>query len=319
MEGTELTSSHGMSIGLGLPQVGRFADAAVLRSIAVQAEAAGFASLWTLDRLLTPLDAPELPGEHPGEAAVLDPMLALTLAAAVTDRIGLGTGVLIAPLHSPVVLARSAATLDRLSEGRFTLGLGLGRSIADLAAAGVPARGRQVRIEQMLEVMARVWRDDVVDIETSRELVVPSRIDLKPAHGPRPPLLLATSRPAGLERTARRADGWIATALPFDTVADRWSTILKIADRYGRDASSLRLVLRADVSLTERADRTTGRAPFTGAPVQIRADIERARDLGAHHVILDLQHTATSEQHLLDLALQLADGFLSPATYPQAA
>jgi probable F420-dependent oxidoreductase len=299
----------GMGIGLGLPQVDTFADPVALREVAAWAEREGFASLWTIDRLIAPLDEPGAP------ASVLDPFVALTLAAAVTDRIRLGS-VAVAPLYAPVVLGRAAASVDRVSGGRLTLGLGLGRSTADLAAAGAARGGRQVRIEQVLEVLARVWRDEVVDIETSRELVVPSRIGLKPVQQPRVPLLLTTSRPAGLERIARRADGWIATGLRFDAIAERWAGILRIAERYGRAPATLRLVVRADVRVC-RVGAT--RAPFTGSLSQISDDIERAREVGAHEVVLDLQQTASSTRELQDLALHLAAGSLTRATDRKAA
>lgn len=312
-----------MHIGLGLPQVGNFADAAVTRRVAVEAEDEGFDSLWTLDRVLAPV-APLTPypvGDGtlpPEQSKVFDPMLTLTLAAAVTDRVRLGTSVLIAPFYSPVMLARSAATLDHISGGRFTLGLGLGWSADEYAAIGVPQRGLQQRIEQMLEVMGRVWRDDIVEIETTRENVAPSVIDLKPLQGPRVPLILATYNPAGLERIARRADGWIPTGLPMAMVSDMWSTVLHTADGYGRDTSGMRLVLRANVKVTETLGNAD-RPDFIGSIAQIRGDIERARELGAHEILLDLQGTASSARHLMDLALTLAEGSLSPAVNPKAA
>jgi probable F420-dependent oxidoreductase len=300
-------NSTSMRIGLGLPQVGTFADPGCTRRVAVAAELGGFDSLWTVDRVLTPASAPA------EGAAVLDPLLSLTLAAAVTDRIALGTGVLIAPLYPAVLLARGAASLDRISGGRFTLGLGLGRSADEYAAVGLQYGGLQVRIEQMLEVLARVWRDEIVEIETTRETIVPSRIGPKPVRAPRMPLLLAGNQPASLERIARRADGWITTGLPFEDVAQRWQTVQQIAQRYGRETSALRLVVRADVQVTS-AVAATGRPAFTGSIAQVRGDIERTRDLGAHELVLDLQGTASNDHHMLDLAFQLADGSLRRPT-----
>ena len=318
-----LDTSAPMQIGLGLPQLGAFADGSITRRVATQAEQAGFDSLWTVDHLLAPVSS--VASSHLGagtltreQSTVLDPLLALTLAAAVTDRIRLGTSVLVAPFYSPVLLARSVATLDHISSGRFTLGLGLGRSADELAAVGVPQHGLQVRIEQMLEVLARVWRDDIVEIENSREHIVPSVIGLKPVQGPRVPLLLATYRPSGLERIARRADGWIATGLPLDLITDRWATILDIAHGYGRDTTTMRLVVRADVRVTETGGGS-GRPDFSGSIAQIRGDIERARELGAHELLLDLQGTTATERHLMDLALTLAEGSLSTATTTKAA
>lgn len=223
-----------MELGLALPQFGSLANLFAVRTVAVAAEDAGYASLWAVDRPLA-------------STAALDPIVALTMAASVTDRIGIGTNPLIAPLYSPLMLARTAATLDRLSNGRFTLGLGVGASSADYAAAGMPYDNLQARIEQMLEVMARVWRDEVVEIETTREQIGPTPISLKP-RARRVPLLLAEHTPAGLERIARRADGWAPAGLPVADVVAKWAEVCTIAERYGRNPEALRLVVRADVS-----------------------------------------------------------------------
>jgi probable F420-dependent oxidoreductase len=279
-----------MELGLGLPQFASLADPQALRTVAVAAERAGYASLWALDRPLA-------------SGAALDPIVALTMAASVTERVRIGTNVLIAPLYSPLMLARTAATLDRLSEGRFTLGLGLGASSADYAAVGMPSDNLQARIEQMLEVMARVWRDEIVEIETTREQIPPTAISLKP-RARRVPLLLAEHTAAGLERIARRADGWAPTGLSAADIVTKWAGVRAIAERYGRDPESLRLVVRADVKLSI-AHLGGDRREFVGSIAQVRDDIERMRDAGAHELILDLHSSVSTAAGLLDLAASL--------------
>src|SRR5690348_5693220 len=121
-----------MRYGIGLPQVGHLADPDAVRAVAIAAEAAGLSSLWAMDRLLAPLDPrtpyPATPdGVLPIEQhTVLDPLGLLTLAASVTTRVRLGTSVLVAPWYAPALLARSLTTLDLISRGRLTVGLGLG-------------------------------------------------------------------------------------------------------------------------------------------------------------------------------------------------
>jgi probable F420-dependent oxidoreductase len=294
-----------MDIGLGLPQSGGLANPDAVRTVATAAERAGFASLWTYDRLLAPV-SPRSPypasadGSLPPEmSTMLDPLLSLAAAAAVTESIRLGTSVLVAPWYSPVMLARSAATLDRLSDGRFTLGLGLGWSIDEFEAVGVPMKGRQLRIEEMLEVMAIVWRDEVVEIETSGEVIAPSTIGLKPVRG-HVPLVLAAYTPAGLERIARRADGWNPAGVPLDGVSSMWQHVLQTAARYGRDTSKMRLVVRANVQLTDALG--PDRPDFVGSVDQVRDDIKRAAEVGVHDLILELQGVAHSAIELLDVA-----------------
>jgi probable F420-dependent oxidoreductase len=302
-----------MEIGLAVPQIGPFAHAELTRRVAVEAEAAGFASLWALDRLLAPRSprtpypgTPDgaLPPEH---ATAMDPLVTLTLAAAVTSRVRLGTSVLVAPWYPPLLLARAAATLDQVSGGRFTLGLGLGWSADEYAAVGVPKRHLQTRMEEVLEVLGAVWRDDVVEVETSRERVAPSVEGLKPRQRLGPPLLLAAYTPAGLERIARRAHGWHPAGLPHELVAAGWASVREQAARYGRDAEALRLVVRANVRLTGEPAGAE-RPPFVGSLAEVRDDVARTRALGAHELVLDLQGASRRADQLLEVAGELAAG-----------
>jgi len=304
-----------MDIGLGLPQVGPFADPHLIRAGAARAEAAGYSSLWVLDRLLAP-EHPRSPypasadGRLPPEQyVVLDPLVALTFAAATTTRVRLGTNVLVAPWYAPVLLARSLASLDHLSGGRLDVGLGLGWSPDEYAAVGVEQRGLAMRMEEILEVLSVAWREDVVEIETSREVIAPSTIGLKPVQRPRPPVLLAAYSPAGLERIARRADGWTPAGLPVELVGSMWASVVETAERYGRDTSTMRLVVRANVKVTG-GDLGPQRPPFVGSVREVRDDVERHRELGVHELILDLQGTTMDLDEVFDLAGELAAGAL---------
>lgn len=319
MHRTSPTTDSLPRVGLVLPPVGGTFDPSAITRMAAAAERMGVHSLWAGDRVLGPVG----PGAH--HVAALDPMVALTLVATATRRVRLGTSVMVAPWYSPVLLARSAATLDRISGGRLTLGLGLGRAADEFAAVGVAPTGRQARLEQMLEVMARVWCDDVVEIETTRECVMPSSIALEAVQRPRVPLLLASPTAAGLERVARRADGWITTGLGADEIRERWTFIGSIATSYGRRADTLRLVVHADVRLTA-SDAGRDRAPFTGSLRQVRGDVARVRELGANEVVLDLASSIpvvtalAHERQVLQLAADVAGDLLDqPAVAGQQA
>jgi probable F420-dependent oxidoreductase len=307
-----------MKIGLGIPQLGHFADPQLTRTVASAAEQAGFASLWAIDRLLAPVNprtpypgSPDglLPASH---HATLDPLVTLSLAAAVTERIRVGTSVLVAPWYPPALLARSLATLDRVSNGRLTVGLGLGWSIDEYDAAGVPIGRLGTRIEEILDVVSTLWHDGIVEIETSRELIAPSTVGVKPAQSSGPPILLATFNPAGLERVARRADGWLPAGLPLDAIAPMWASILATAERYGRDTAQMQLVVRADPTFTDVA-LGRDRPSFSGTRRQVIDDIERARDIGASELILDLQSTSRTADELIETATELSAGQVAVA------
>ncbi len=310
-----------MRIGLGIPHLGHFADPDATRAVAIGAEAAGFASLWAMDRLLAPV-APRTfgyPGRPDGrlpetQQRVLDPVVSLTLAAAVTDRVRLGTDVLVAPWYPPVLLARSLAALDQVSHGRLTVGLGLGWSVDEFEAAGASMVGRGQRLEEILDVLTTLWRGGTTTIDTTRERVATSTIGLTPVQRPHPPILLAATSTAGLDRIGRRADGWIPFGTSFEDTAAGWARVRWAAMRNGRDPDDLELVLRADPAITD-VPLAPGRPAFVGSRRQVVADVARAAAIGVTELILDLQAATCTTDELLETAIELtsAPGVLAAA------
>jgi probable F420-dependent oxidoreductase len=301
-----------MRYGLAIPQVGSLADPSIIRTVAVEADRAGFASLWALDRLLAPVEPrtpyPAAPdGVLPREQhTVLDPLGVLTLAAAVTSDIRVGTNVLVAPWYPAALLARALTTLDHLSGGRLTVGLGLGWSADEYEAVGVPQRDLAARAEETLDVLDAVWTNDVVEHRGARFQIAPSTILPKPVQRPRPPLLLAAYTPAGLDRIARRADGWTPAGLPVGAIAPMWAMLRDAAAGHGRDPDALDLVVRANIKVVDvplGADRPS----YWGTVEQVVDDLDATRRAGGHEVILDLQACTTTAAELLDLASALVE------------
>lgn len=312
-----------MRIGLNLPQAGRLADPATSRSVAVAAEAAGFDSLWVLDRLLAPVQ-PRSP--YPGTAdgslpedfrRVLDPLGVLTLATAVTQQVRLGTNVLVAPWYPPVALARSLATLDLISSGRLDVGLGLGWSEDEYEAVGVPRRRLGERLEDFLDVLDAAWGDEIVAHDGPFTRIAPSTIAVKPIQRPRPPVLLAAFTPGGLERIARRADGWLPVGIPHEVLAQMWAGVRHQAADHGRDPGQLRLVVRANVKVTD-SPLADDRPVFCGTRAQITADVEATRALGADELVLDLHADASTGEELLELATSISAEALVTTGPPRA-
>ena len=305
-----------MKIGIGVPQLGPFAEANHTRAVAVRAERAGIDSLWVIDRLLVPTEPRSLYPSGDGAVPVeqhraLDPIVTLAVAATVTERIAIGTNVLVAPWYPPALLARSLATLDQVSSGRLLVGLGMGWSLDEYDAVGASMRHRGDRLEEILEVVTSLWTG-VSHITTTRESIAPSCLTVRPVQRPRPPVLLATFTEHGRDRVARRADGWLPTGLPFDAVSGMWSQILARAESYGRDPGALQLVLRSAPRIGDTR-LGTDRAPFTGTFRQVSDDILRARDIGVHELIIDLQSSARTPDELVDTVVELADDVLVPA------
>jgi len=280
-----------MQIGINVAQFGTSAIPQAVCASAEAAEALGYHSLWVFDRLLAPLEpAAGYLGDEPlpeEQATSLDPLATLTYAAAVTERVRLGTSVLAGPWYPPLLLARSLASLDVLSGGRLTVGLGLGWSPDERRAAGVEPRLLGARQEELLDVLAAAWGPDPVSHRGSRSTISPSVIGLKPLQRPRPPILLASRSQAGFDRIARRADGWNPTGVPVEALAPTFAAIRDLAAGHGRDPDALTLIVRADVHLTDRP--IDGDRPgYHGHLEQIADDLAATARAGAHEVILGL-------------------------------
>ena len=158
-----------MLIGIHLPQIGRKAGPKAIRRAAVQAEELGFADVWTSEHIIVPKDA-----AYPPSAIFYDPVLTLTWAAAYTNKIGLGTSVLVLPMRHPLPLAKELATLQNLSGGRLILGAGVGWLEAEFAALGVPFHERGRRMDEGIAMMRAVWSDDPVTFQARH---IPAVID----------------------------------------------------------------------------------------------------------------------------------------------
>ena len=148
-----------MKIGVAVPNIGPVATPEAVKTVAQKAEALGYNSLWTVERLLWPVN-PKLPypvtpdGSLPEEYKyTLDPLDTLTYAAAFTSKIRLGTSVLDMPYYNPVTLARRLSTIDILSKGRLNVGLGLGWSPDEMEATGADMKVRGARADEFIQVM----------------------------------------------------------------------------------------------------------------------------------------------------------------------
>lgn len=294
-----------MRLGVSIAQTGRLADPASVRSAATAAEQVGYSSVWVLDRLE---GGPGAGGGTAGTAdpppdlmTILDPIGVLTYAAAVTSRVRLGTSVLVAPWYRPALLARSLTSLDVLSDGRLTVGLGLGGSLDGLGAVGVPQQELGRRLDDALDMLDAVWGGNGAAAGARPTRVVPGPAPMLPGpvQRPRPPVLLSSTTPDGLDRVARRADGWNPAGLPADVLAPMWSSLRDLAAGHGRDPDALDLVVRADLAVTDRPIDGE-RAPYHGTIEQIAADIADTRRAGAHEVILGVHG-----DHRLDDALDV--------------
>ena len=238
-----------MRLGLHALGIGAGADRAVIDAVASTADDCGFATLWVGEHVVM-VDRPasRYPYSDDGVIAVpaqadwLDPMIALSFAAAASSRIGLATGVLLLPEHNPVVVAKQAASLDRLSGGRLTLGVGVGWSREEFAALSVPFAQRGARTAEYVAAMRTLWRDDVASFDGDFVRFDSIRVNPKPVHDRRIPIVVGGNSDSALRRVATWGDGWYGFNIDgLDAVRDRVAKLEQLCADSGRDRAQLRL------------------------------------------------------------------------------
>lgn len=264
-----------MRIGLGAPVSGAWATPENLGRVAVRAEELGYDSLWTFQRLLVGADD-ELPAVY---QSVLDPLLALTFAAAHTRRIRLGVALVNLPFIAPVYLAKQAATLDVLSGGRLDLGLGVGWSATEFTATGADPARRGARAEEYVRVLHTLWDNEIAEFTGEFYTVPSSRMAPRPVQPGGPPILLGGVVPAALRRAGRLAAGWMSrSATDLDRIAEDIAVVRAAAP----DPDAVRVVVRGVVRPGERSGR------LSGSFDQIRADTEWLGEQGVTELYYDL-------------------------------
>jgi probable F420-dependent oxidoreductase len=278
-----------MKIGIGAPVSGAWAGPDQLARIGTLAEDLGYHELWTFHRLLTPSDGS---GDAVYES-VLDPLLALTYAAARTARIRLGVALVNAPFVSPAYLAKQAATLDVLSGGRFDLGLGSGWSPLEFAATGASTERLGARMAEYIEVLRALWSPGPTHFDGEFFTVPESSMEPKPVQAGGPPILLGAVVPAALARAGRLADGWLSrSGTILATISEEIAAVRQAADRAGRDPDALRIisrgVVRHDPSGHGTADAEGNRLRLSGNADQIREDAAWLAEQGVTELFYDL-------------------------------
>lgn len=293
-----------MRMGFSLPQYGDMATPDAVERFARTVESAGAESFWVGDRALCPAMPTRGFGGTPPRPfpdqfrKVLDPFAVLAIAAACTDRARIGTSVLNATWYPPLLLARSLTTVDLISHGRLVPGFGSGWSPDEFAALGIPTAGLGARLDETLDILHAVWSEGTTSHTGALWTVPPSHFDLVSTRKSGPPIYLGGFSAAALARVGRRADGWLPTIrLPNRTrvneLCDMLATIRHEAERAGRDADAIDVVLRVDAS------------PGT-TPSLIIDTLEEVEQLtGINHAFVELLLLAPDVTEAIDIATTL--------------
>lgn len=273
-----------MRFGIHLPQYGRVASADAIARAARHAEELGFADIWVSDHVVHPA-AQSYPSPH-----LYDPLVTLSWAAACTTTIGLGTSVMVVPMHNPLELANALASLDSLSGGRLVVGAGAGWSEDEYRALGYGFADRGRRMDEALDMLRVAWRDDPASFHGASIDFDDIRFLPKPAHVI--PIWIGGSGERAYRRAVERGDG-------FQAVGIKPSDAVDVVSRIRRD--------RPDPSFT--ISTRTGWDPQGMDPDLIKTERDAFDAAGVQHVVAapwqkDTDSWLRSMDLLADLVLE---------------
>ena len=191
-----------VEIGIHLPQAGSKASPALIRSHARRAEALGFSDVWVSEHIIVPR------AQFPRSPLFYDPLMTLTWVAAVTERVRLGTSVIVLPMRHPLPLAKELSTLQNLSDGRLILGVGVGWLEPEFAALGAPFHERGRRMDEGIAMMKAVWSQDPVNFEARYIPAEIREMTMLPQPVKPIPMWHGSRSEAAHRRTVNIGDGW---------------------------------------------------------------------------------------------------------------
>jgi probable F420-dependent oxidoreductase len=284
-----------VKIGVALPQA--FLDGPVdvnlIRQFMARVDTMSYQDVWGLEGLT-------------GRAATLEPLHLLTYVAGITSRIRLGVSVLVMPRHNPVQLAKRISTIDQLSGGRLTMGIGVGGSFTRNPALGVPEDRAARRVTEGLAVMKALWTEPAATYEGQLWQLKETAMEPKPMQRPHPPVWFGGSHPDALRRAARLGDGWMgqgggATLNEFRGYVALLKNELEAADR---DPSAFPLSKRLYIAVDDNEARArermrtffggyynnadnADRVAVWGSPAHCAEQIEEYVEAGATHMLLN--------------------------------
>lgn len=262
-----------MKVGICCEFPGPCSSGDFLRRSAQAAEREGFASYWFGDHVLLfgsyeskyPYggvsswgnDEPPIPDPR---SYFIDPVMGMCWVAAATSKIELGTSILILPQRNPVVLAKEVICIDEMSQGRVTLGVGVGWCKEEAEAIGVDWSSRGKLTDEYIDVMRTLWRDDAAEFHGRTISFSDAYLYPRPVNGT-VPIMIGGDTEIAMKRVARAGDGWLAYSVPVDEMANKVRRLKELTREQGRDPDALENQ-QGDLQLDQHGG--TGTLPRSG-------------------------------------------------------
>jgi probable F420-dependent oxidoreductase len=249
-----------VKLGIHLPQWGADATREGVLAVARAAEEAGLHSVWVADHIVHPLTTGSVYPYRGGgvpfgpEEGFLEAFSTLALVAGATERVRLGTSVLILPMRDPLLTAKVVATLDVLSHGRVELGIGAGWWAEEFSAVSAPFAGRGARLDEQIDVIRRLWSGERTSYAGGFYSFDPVTCRPSPVQCGGPPILIGGMNQHAHRRAVRLGDGWHAVGADPDKIRQGREAIARLCEDAGRDPASIL------VSTSTGFGRDSGRA-----------------------------------------------------------
>jgi probable F420-dependent oxidoreductase len=285
-----------MQFGVHLPSNYGWRDVGDLLELARLSEQLGYESVWASQHVF-----------HAGYLAdrlrgrpYYAPLPLLTAVAAATSRVRLGTSVLVLPYHHPIMLAKELATLDALSRGRLTVGVGVGIIREEFDALGVDYESRGAMTDEALRVMKALWTTNQPVFEGRFHRFAGLDFSPAPVQHPHPPVWVGGSSPAAMRRVAALGDGWHLFRSPSEGLPRAIRRVRDTADAAGREGGALVMSVRCDLEILRSAPNSVAapcanvdynnhlgdRFRLRGTRDQILHAVGELNDLGIEHIVL---------------------------------
>ena len=270
-----------MKIGVNLINFGPGAHPQALKSWVQLAEALGYHLIMTSDHIAV---TPDVQSRYP--APFYEPLSTLGWLAGITQRIQIGTTVIILPYRSVLETARACACVDQLSGGRFILGVGIGWAQQEFQALGVPYHQRGAMTNEYLEALRLLWSQDVATFEGKFVSFKEVNTAPRPVQSPAPPIWVGGPSDAALRRAVLWGDAWHPIRIRTDWLRETGIPRLKeIAEREGRPMPAVCPRIRLRLTETPRPD--DDRVAGEGSLDQVHRDLAELEEMGCSYVVLD--------------------------------
>jgi probable F420-dependent oxidoreductase len=281
-----------MQFGLSLPHFWQVASPEAIRRVAQRAEHLGYDSIWVSDHIVIPDSAVDRFG-----SVFYEPLTVLSFVAACTSTIRLGTTVLIVPYRNPVVTAKVLSTLDVLSGGRVTVGLGVGWTEDEFKALGVPFQERGALSDEYIAVFKTLWTQDKPAFRGQYVHFDKIAFEPKPLQKPHIPIWIGGNSKRAIRRAVALGDGWHPTRpLPTEVKAGM-AYLREVCAQRGRDPYSLMIAVRQPLKFYNGAEASVKHRPLLGSTQKIIDDLGQYRDVGVQYVMLDTFYSAAELAH----------------------